>query len=95
MPIPPKDYIASVPFPEDIHLQPIGVVHSPYKERHGTPRQSELMNTPKGYKPVIATIELFSGCIPPVALKDLEGFERIWPPQLANFVSRRAPSGRI
>ena len=62
--IPPKNYIQAVPFPERLSIQPIGIVHSPYKERHGTPRQSTLRNAPKDYTPVLATIELFASMIP-------------------------------
>jgi len=76
--LPPKNYISAVDFPSNIDLQPIGIVHSPYKERHGTPRQSELRNPPEDYRPVHAKIELFADRVPPIALKDLEGFERIW-----------------
>jgi len=76
--LPPKNYIQSIAFPNEVSLRPIGVVHSPYKERHGTPRQSQLQAAPASYEPAIATIELFSDLIPPIALKDLEGFERIW-----------------
>jgi tRNA-Thr(GGU) m(6)t(6)A37 methyltransferase TsaA len=76
--LPPKDYIQSVPFPSEITLQPIGIVHSPYKERHGTPRQSHLQTAPTDYQPAIAQIELFADRIPPIALKDLDAFERIW-----------------
>ncbi len=75
--LPPKDYIQTVPFPTEISLQPIGVVRSPYKERHGTPRQSQLQAAPSNYQPAIAQIELFD-TIPQEALKDMEGFERIW-----------------
>lgn len=75
---PPKDYIDTVPFPNEITLQPIGVVRSPYKERHGTPRQSQLIAAPSSYQPAIAQIELFGDIIPQEALKDMEGFERIW-----------------
>ncbi|MDJ0617331.1 MAG: tRNA (N6-threonylcarbamoyladenosine(37)-N6)-methyltransferase TrmO [Calothrix sp. MO_192.B10] len=76
--LPPKDYIQAVSFPDEISLRPIGVVHSPYKERHGTPRQSHLGTTPPDYQPAIATIELFADTIPEEALKDMDGFERIW-----------------
>ncbi|MEM7555877.1 MAG: tRNA (N6-threonylcarbamoyladenosine(37)-N6)-methyltransferase TrmO [Cyanobacteria bacterium P01_A01_bin.84] len=75
---PPKDYIESVSFPDDITLRPIGVVHSPYKERHGTPRQSQLQSAPSDYQPAVATIELFNHVVPTVALKDIDGFEYIW-----------------
>lgn len=66
-------------FPNQITLRPIGVVHSPYKERHGTPRQATLLQSaPANYQPAIAQIELFADRLPAIALKDLEGFERIW-----------------
>jgi tRNA-Thr(GGU) m(6)t(6)A37 methyltransferase TsaA len=76
--LPPKNYITAVDFPQEITLRPIGVVHSPYTERHGTPRQAQLRQVPPDYQPAIAQIELFRDRIPPIALKDLEGFERIW-----------------
>lgn len=76
--LPPKNYIQSVDFPSEVHLQPIGVVRSPYTERHGTPRQSQLAIVPDDYEPAIARIELFPDQIPPEALKDLEGFEYLW-----------------
>lgn len=76
--LPPKDYIQAVDFPQAITLKPIGVMRSPYTERHGTPRQSQLAHVPEGYQPAIAQIELFSDTIPPEALKDLEGFEYLW-----------------
>jgi tRNA-Thr(GGU) m(6)t(6)A37 methyltransferase TsaA len=75
---PPKDYIESVTFPADVTLRPIGVVHSPYKERHGTPRQSQLQSVPQDYQPASAQIELFPDIVPTIALKDMAGFERIW-----------------
>ena len=75
---PPKDYTQAVPFPTQIEITPIGIIHSPYKERHGTPRQSELQNPPLDYQPVMAEVHLFSERIPNIALKDLDGFERIW-----------------
>lgn len=76
--LPPKDYIQAVDFPEAVTLQPIGVVRSPYTERHGTPRQAQLSTTPEDYEPAIARLELFPDRIPPAALKDLDGFEYLW-----------------
>ncbi|NER81063.1 MAG: tRNA (N6-threonylcarbamoyladenosine(37)-N6)-methyltransferase TrmO [Leptolyngbya sp. SIO1D8] len=76
--LPPKNYIQSVEFPGEITLKPIGIVRSPYTERHGTPRQSQLSATPEDYEPAIARIELFPEVIPPEALKDLAGFEYLW-----------------
>jgi tRNA-Thr(GGU) m(6)t(6)A37 methyltransferase TsaA len=76
--LPPKDYIQAIDFPESVTLRPIGVVRSPYTERHGTPRQSQLSATPEAYEPAIARIELFPDRIPAEALKDLDGFEYVW-----------------
>ena len=76
--LPPKDYIKSVSFSDKVSLYPIGIIHSPYKERHGTPRQSHLGTAPSDYQPVIASIELFADIVPKKALKDMEGFEHIW-----------------
>ena len=76
--LPPKNYIQSVDFPSEITLNPIGIVRSPYTERHGTPRQSQLSTVPEDYEPAIARIELFPDIIPPEALKDLAGFEYLW-----------------
>ena len=73
-----KNYTDAVPIPQTIALRAIGVVHSPYTERHGTPRQSQLRQEPRDYVPVEARIELFADQIPSIALQDLEGFERIW-----------------
>lgn len=75
---PPKDYIHAVPFPEQVEMKPIGVIRSPYTERHGTPRQSVLRHSPDEYSPAEATIELFQDVVPSIALKDMEGFSRIW-----------------
>ncbi len=76
--LPPKDYVQAVDVPTSVTLRPIGIVRSPYTERHGTPRQSQLKAAPAEYEPAIAHIELFPEVIPPEALKDLEGFEYLW-----------------
>jgi len=76
--LPPKNYIQAVDFPETVTLEPIGIVRSPYTERHGTPRQSQLSTVPTDYEPAIAQIELFRDRIPPAALTDLDGFEYLW-----------------
>ena len=68
-----KNYTSAIPFPTSIQIEPIGKVCSPYKERHGTPRQSELLSKPENYVPVEATIELFPNKVPGIALKDMEG----------------------
>lgn len=74
--LPPKDYISAVSFPDGVHLNPIGVVRSGYRERHGTPRQSTV--TPLDGSPRRATIELFTDRVPQQALHSLDGFEYIW-----------------
>ena len=73
-----KNYTSAIPFPNSIQVEPIGKICSPYKERHGTPRQSALQSKPDNYVPVEATIQLFPDKVPQIALKDMEGFDRIW-----------------
>jgi tRNA-Thr(GGU) m(6)t(6)A37 methyltransferase TsaA len=75
---PPKDYIQAVSFPAQVIMEPIGLVRSPYTERHGAPRQARLSQVPSDYQSAIATIELFPERIPDAALKDLEGFDYLW-----------------
>jgi tRNA-Thr(GGU) m(6)t(6)A37 methyltransferase TsaA len=76
-PIPPKDYIDAVPFPDGITLQPVGIVRSPYRERHGTPRQAVVTaGVPGGA--ARGTIELFEEVVPARALGGLEGFDYVW-----------------
>ncbi len=76
--LPPKDYVKSVDWPHAVTLKPIGWVRSPYTERHGTPRQAQLSETPADYEPAIARIELFADVVPAIALKDLDGFDYLW-----------------
>ncbi|MFX1358210.1 MAG: tRNA (N6-threonylcarbamoyladenosine(37)-N6)-methyltransferase TrmO [Promethearchaeota archaeon] len=56
-------------FPEKICFQPIGIIHSPFKNFEGIPIQPPMSNT-KGI------IELFPQYQP--ALKDLSGFSHIF-----------------
>ena len=49
---------------------PIGVVRSPYVERHGTPRQATVNDPVMG---VIALNPEFRG-----SLKSLDGFDYVW-----------------
>jgi len=53
-------------------MQPIGIVHSPYKERFATPRQ------PTQHAGVSGRIELYSGRNLDQAIQDLESFSHIW-----------------
>ncbi|NJR69647.1 MAG: tRNA (N6-threonylcarbamoyladenosine(37)-N6)-methyltransferase TrmO [Synechococcales cyanobacterium CRU_2_2] len=76
--LPQKRYIQAVEFPHTITMQPIGIIHSPYTERHGTPRQSQLRSAPADYRPAIATLVLFEEIVPAIALQDLAGFDYIW-----------------
>ena len=55
---------------DEITLQPIGVIHSEYKEQQGTPIQPGLSNNSRGR--VVLFPEYADG------LDDLDGFERIW-----------------
>ncbi len=69
------DHTGAVGFPDQIVYAPIGVVRSPYKERFGTPQQAR---TTGGDPRREATIEIFPRALPPEALRDLDGFDRIW-----------------
>lgn len=72
----PKTYAEDFAHAENaemrIEMQPIGVVHSSYKERFSTPRQPSLDD------PLPATIELNAGMNLEQAVKDLDGFTHIW-----------------
>ena len=57
---------------ESLSLRPIGVVHSPFKERVDAPRQ------PTAARGVEGTIELFSGSNFEQALEDIQSFNFIW-----------------
>lgn len=76
--VPPKFYAEDASIPENITLTPIGVVRSPHKERHGTPRQAVLAADPAHRAHEHTTIELFDAILSPHAVEDLVGFEYIW-----------------
>ncbi|MFC1626182.1 tRNA (N6-threonylcarbamoyladenosine(37)-N6)-methyltransferase TrmO [Pseudomonadota bacterium] len=74
---PPKNYTDPFLNSDDLASQqicfnPIGVVHSPFKERYAAPRQPALGDR------VTASIELNSGENLEQAVKDLESFTHIW-----------------
>lgn len=73
-----KDYVDVIPFPERVELVPIGRVVSPYRERHGTPRQAVVVEGTKSGTFEPATIELNPDVVPAEAVKGLEGFDYIW-----------------
>jgi tRNA-Thr(GGU) m(6)t(6)A37 methyltransferase TsaA len=58
--------------PDILHLNPIGFVESELKERYETPQQGVLSEN------IISCIKLNPNNNFEQALKDLEGFERIW-----------------
>ncbi len=72
----PKDYTSDFNTADNanmqISMQPIGIVHSDYRERFAAPRQPSLE------KPQPATIELNGGMNFEQALADLDGFSHIW-----------------
>jgi len=70
----PKAYTQDLK-PEDdvcISIKPIGVVHSPFKERFAAPRQVDLKHGAEG------RIELHQGFNFEQALSDLDTFSHIW-----------------
>jgi tRNA-Thr(GGU) m(6)t(6)A37 methyltransferase TsaA len=56
----------------ELRLEPIGVVHSPFRERREAPRQ------PAAARDVRGTIELFPGRGFEYAVEDLESFSHLW-----------------
>jgi tRNA-Thr(GGU) m(6)t(6)A37 methyltransferase TsaA len=77
-PIPPKFYAEDAAFPTQIELRPIGVVRSPHRERHGTPRQAVLAADPALRPSETAVLELFADVLTPHATEDLAQFEYVW-----------------
>ncbi len=77
-PIPPKFYADDAEFPSAVELRPIGVVRSPHKERHGTPRQAVLSADPALRPDERTVLQLFPEVLSPHALEDLDGFEMLW-----------------
>jgi len=55
---------------EPIVLRPIGIIHTAFREAAGTPIQPRFAGGSKG------RVEVFRPYAP--ALKDLDGFERVW-----------------
>ena len=69
-PPPLRDYATQFEAPSSVSYAPIGVVRSPYVERHGTPRQATVNDPVMG---VIALNPEFRG-----SLKSLDGFDYVW-----------------
>lgn len=57
---------------EEINIKPIGIVRSELRHRYETPRQGILAGD------AVSVIELYAGNNFQQALKNLDGFERIW-----------------
>lgn len=57
---------------DDITLRPIGVVHSPYKEKFAIPRQPGLVNAAKGSIRLLGEVNNID------VVRDLEQFSHIW-----------------
>lgn len=53
-------------------MQPIGIIHSPFKEKFGIPRQSGLISEAE------ATLEFLPPYDQDEALRGLEGFSHVW-----------------
>jgi tRNA-Thr(GGU) m(6)t(6)A37 methyltransferase TsaA len=58
-------------------FHPIGVVRSPYAKRIDAPHQPTVVAGTETGGPAEATLEL-DPSLPATALRDLEGFERLW-----------------
>lgn len=56
---------------QSFHFKPIGIVHSPYREKFGIPRQPGLVD-------VTSTLELLPPYNRPEAVKGLDDFSHIW-----------------
>jgi tRNA-Thr(GGU) m(6)t(6)A37 methyltransferase TsaA len=54
----------------EMHLTPIGIIHSPHQRAEGTPVQAALATGVQG------TVEVFPEYA--AGLRDLDGFERVW-----------------
>jgi tRNA-Thr(GGU) m(6)t(6)A37 methyltransferase TsaA len=65
----------------------IGWVRSPYERRFGTPQQASAIDSDRD-----AQIELDGERIPPEAVRDLEGIERVW---LLSYLDRSGTWGAL
>ncbi len=74
---PLRDYTGVVTPPSEVQVTVIGVVRSPFTERHGTPRQPGLRG-PKEAGVVDATVELHADRVHVDAVRDLERFDHVW-----------------
>lgn len=75
---PKRDHREVVERPEQVCLTPVGWIRSPYTERHGTPRQPTVRGKDRPRAMEAGRVEFDPGFIPATALRDLEGFDRVW-----------------
>ncbi len=73
-----RDHTSGLDAPTAVELYAIGTIHSPYKERYGTPRQSGLRGINDAAAEAPAWIAFDKSLVPADAIADLAGFERIW-----------------
>jgi len=59
-------------------MRPIGVVDSPHRERHGTPRQAILPASPELRQSEVVHVVLFDSVFTEDALIELQDFEYVW-----------------
>ena len=74
---PPKDYIDAVDVPGELTLKPIGILHCPYRERHGTPHQAVVATKQSQHEGVFATLTLREDISQDVLL-GFSGIEYVW-----------------
>ncbi|MFK7929532.1 MAG: tRNA (N6-threonylcarbamoyladenosine(37)-N6)-methyltransferase TrmO [Myxococcota bacterium] len=84
-----RNYTDAVPFPESVEFEPIARIVSPFTERHGTPRQPGFNPKPNEV-PGQGSVVLLDH-IPTEALRDLEGFDRVW---LITYLHLNGPGSR-
>ena len=72
-----RNYTDAVPFPDRITLEPIGIVRSPFVQRHGTPRQPGVVSD-REQALSDGVVELFAHRVAPEALRDLDSFTHCW-----------------
>ena len=74
----PQDHVSLFEPPTRVELVPIGRICSPYKERHGTPRQPTVTRGVRGGGALQGSIELFPDIVDARSLSGLEDFEYVW-----------------
>ena len=76
--IPKKAYASVGTSIAPIAVTPIGRIHSPHRERFGTPHQAILQADAQQRPQERAQVELFADHVPEETLADLAGFDYVW-----------------